>query len=388
MSERTHSGCRTSRTGRTILIDAREFVPGRRTGIARVLEGLTDALARLAPGKKIVLAAPNPESLPLRLQGVKTTAVPESFLKSEKTLSDLTKGDVSLFISPYPKLPLFGCFCPALHMIHDVLDLTHPAYRRRVKALFDGFRLKRALRRADMTWYPSLWSLRETEAYAGNVGRNPKVRFFGIEDAFRPMGDGRMDETPRKDRLPPGYVLVLGNGLPHKNLGVLLAMPSRERRPLVCAGVPVRNQAYWKARYPEAEAVWIEHVPDEHLPSLIRDAFCLAQPSTAEGYGYPPLEAMACGVPAVVSNIPVLAETTGGNCLLADPHEPGTWAEAFRVLENKDTRAVQIEKGLRWVRPLQGFQAWRKHVQDVEDLLHASEAEAGRFPAKDAGKGL
>jgi glycosyltransferase involved in cell wall biosynthesis len=391
MSERSHSGRRTSWAGRTILIDAREFVPGRRTGIARVLEGLTDALARLAPGKTIVLATRNPESLPPKLQDMKTlktTATPGFFLKSEKTLSDLTKGDVDLFISPYPKLPLFGCFCPALHMIHDVLDLTHPAYRRRVKALFDGFRLKRALRRADMTWYPSSWSLRETEAYAGAVGRNPKVRFLGIEDAFRPMRDGRMDETPRKDRLHPGYVLVLGNGLPHKNLGVLLAMASRECRPLVCAGVPLRNQAYWKEKYPEAEAVWIEHVPDENLPSLIRDAFCLAQPSTAEGYGYPPLEAMACGVPAVVSNIPVLAETTGGNCLLADPHEPRTWAEAFRVLENKEARAVQIEKGFRWVRPLQGLQAWRKHVQDVEDLLYASDAVAGRFPTKDAGRRL
>jgi glycosyltransferase involved in cell wall biosynthesis len=389
MSERSHSEHKTSAGERTILIDAREFVPGRRTGIARVLEGLTDALASFALAKIVVMATPNPESLPSKLQNVKilkTTAIPRFFLKSEKTLSSLTKGNMSLFISPYPKLPLFGCFCPAVHIIHDVLDLTHPAYKRRVKAFFDGFRLKRALRKADMTWYPSSWSLRETKGYAGIVGRNAKVRFWGIEEAFHPMRDDHQDEISRKYQLHPGYILVLGNGLPHKNLGVLLAIASQACRSLVCAGVPLKTQAYWKARYPEAKAVWIEHVPDENLPSLIRDAFCLAQPSTAEGYGYPPLEAMACGVPAVVSNIPVLVETTGGNCLLVDPHEPMKWAEALQVLENKEVRNLQIEKGLRWVQPLRGRQAWQKHVQDIEDLLCASASMGGRFPTKDASK--
>jgi glycosyltransferase involved in cell wall biosynthesis len=389
MSERSHSEHKTTTAGRTILIDAREFVSGRRTGIARVLEGLTHALTSPAPDKTIVLATQNPESLPTRLKDskiLKTTAIPRFFLKSEKTLSDLTKGGVNIFISPYPKLPLFGCFCPAVHIIHDVLDLTHPAYKRRVKAFFDGFRLKRALRRADLTWYPSSWSLRETRGYAGIVGRNAKVRFWGIEDAFHPARDDHRDETSRKYQLHPGYVLVLGNGLPHKNLGVLLAIASQTYRRLVCAGVPVKNQAYWKTRYPQTKAVWIEHVPDEDLPSLIRDAFCLAQPSTAEGYGYPPLEAMACGVPAVVSNIPVLVETTGANCLLADPREPMKWAEAFRALENKEVQNLQIEKGLRWVQPLRGREAWQKHVQDIEDLLYASAVVAGSFSPEDASE--
>ena len=57
------------------------------------------------------------------------------------------------FLNPYPKLPLFGVHCPSINMIHDVLDLTHPAYKGRIKILFDGYRLKRALIKADLTWY-------------------------------------------------------------------------------------------------------------------------------------------------------------------------------------------------------------------------------------------
>ncbi len=101
----------------------------------------------------------------------------------------------------------------------------------------------------------------------------------------------------------------------------------------------------------------------------MRGAFCLAQPSTAEGYGYPPLEAMACGVPAVVSNIPVLIETTGGNSLKADPNDYREWLQAFEALEKKDMYQNQIEKGLKWVQPLWGRRGWEGHISDIEELI-------------------
>jgi glycosyltransferase involved in cell wall biosynthesis len=109
----------------------------------------------------------------------------------------------------------------------------------------------------------------------------------------------------------------------------------------------------------------------------MRNAFCLAQPSTAEGYGYPPMESMACGVPAVVSDIPVLKETTGGKGLFAGPHEPMSWAEAFQALEKRDLRQLKIEEGLRWVEPLRGRKAWEKHIQDITALLNLRGAPTG-----------
>lgn len=355
-----------------ILIDAREFIPDRVTGIGRMLIGFIDALAESSKVREVVLAVYNPEVIPSNLTNrlkIKNVIVPHAFLKSEKTLSDLTKKDFDVYISPYPKLSLFGSYCVSINTAHDVLDLSHHLYRKRVKVFFDTFRLKTALKRADLTWYDSSWSLKETRKYAGFTGKNPKVRYLGISEKFNIETAQNQDDVLKKYNLQPGYVLVLGNGLPHKNLGLLLNISDQISKELVFVGVSQANQEYWKSRYPHSQAIWIEYVHDENLPVIMKNAFCLAQPSKEEGYGYPPLEAMACGVPAVVSSIPVLVETTGNNVLAADPNDPYAWIEAFKSLESKDIYQIQVEKGLKWVKPLRGRMGWQKHIADIEDLI-------------------
>lgn len=354
-----------------LLLDCREFGPARRTGISRVVEGLAFALSVAGFVDELVLAVRSPESIPADLRAsprVRVEVLPRGFLGSESTLTRLTR-TFSLYISPYPKLPLFGCRCKSVHIIHDTLDLTYPAYRKRLKRPFDAWRLKRALKSADLTWYDSFWGLEGTRKYVGFIGHNPRVRPPGIDDAFVPEVPQNYDAILRKYRLESGYVLVIGNGLPHKNLGTLLKVGDCVKRRFVFAGVSEENQRLWKSRYPLADASWIEHVAEADLPAIIKGAFCLAQPSTMEGYGYPPLEAMACGVPAVVSDIPVLIETMGGNALTADPAEPKAWIEAFMALEDEARYKGQVDEGLKWVEPLRGRRGWHKHVSDIEEML-------------------
>jgi glycosyltransferase involved in cell wall biosynthesis len=166
-----------------------------------------------------------------------------------------------------------------------------------------------------------------------------------------------------------GYILIIGNGLPHKNLGLLLGISERLSRKLVFIGVSKHNRSYWERLYPTSQAEWIEQVDDAELPPLLRHAFCLSQPSLAEGYGYPPLEAMACGTPAVVSNIEVLVETTGGNALVGELHDGQSWIEAYQRIENADVYHVQVQKGLQWIMNLKGRSGWMHHVADIEELL-------------------
>ncbi|MBC8466825.1 MAG: glycosyltransferase family 4 protein [Deltaproteobacteria bacterium] len=355
-----------------VVLDAREFLRGKFTGIGRVLEGIVDALAESDFLEEVVLAAYNADALPKKLQnrkGIRVEALPQQFIRSERALSRLCKKDRQIFISPYPKLPLFGCHCLAVHTVHDVLDLTHPAYERRFKTHFDKLRLRKALKRADLTWYDSLWSMEETKKLTGSSGRNPRIRYLGIDERFTPEKDKNEEYVLKKHDLEPGYVLVIGNGLPHKNLGVLLKVSNDLFRKLAFVGVSKRNQVHWRKAYPNGKAQWIQYVGEDDLPPIIRCAFCLAQPSTAEGYGYPPLEAMACGVPTVVSNIPVLIETTGGNALVADTDDPRMWMEAFQALENKDVYTSQIENGLKWVDPFRGPKGWEKHISDIEEQI-------------------
>jgi len=359
-----------------IVVDAREFAPGKSSGIGRVLEGLVDALAESDIVREIILPISFCDTVPLLLKNrekIRILETPYSFFKSEKFITNLTKNGASAFISPYPKLPLFGCHCDAIHTVHDVLDLTHPAYRKRYKVFFDGFRLKRALKKAALTWYDSSWSLQETKKYAGSPGNNHKIRFPGVDKSFNTERQNNEENVLKQYELTSEYILVLGNGSPHKNLGGLLEISDQISKEFVFAGVSKKNQGYWKSRHPRATAKWIDHILEEDLPSIIRGAFCLAQPSTAEGYGYPPLEAMSCGVPAVVSNIPVLVETTGGNALKADPNDNREWIQAFEALEKKDIYQNQLKKGLKWVQPLWGRRGWEGHILDVEELVRRSQ---------------
>jgi glycosyltransferase involved in cell wall biosynthesis len=356
-----------------ILVDAREFTLGRLTGIGRVLIGLLDALATSDNSIELVLALQDNRLLPTMFnhrKNIKTHIVPPSFWRSEIRLSQLSGRGFSLFISPYPKLPLFGCCCRAAHIIHDVLDLTHPAYRKRAKVHFDTWRLRRALKIADLTWYDSQWSLDQTRNYTGLVGKNPRVRYPGLDVRLVPDRDEKDPSVWKKYGLKQGYILALGNGLPHKNLGVLLEIADQLPRQIVLLGVSRRNQMYWEARYRAALAAWIHYIPDEDLPSLLRGAFCLVQPSTAEGYGYPPLEAMACGIPAVISDIPVLKETTGSNAIAAEAGAPKEWLGSLRALENEAFYRDQVERGLRWVDSIRGQKAWLSYIADVEEVLN------------------
>jgi glycosyltransferase involved in cell wall biosynthesis len=190
-----------------------------------------------------------------------------------------------------------------------------------------------------------------------------------VDEIFRPDQAEHDDAILEKHQLQAGFILVVGNGQRHKNLGVLLDIAPMLSRKVVFVGVSENNRKYWQQGCHSVHTEWLTQVSDHDLPALLRKSFCLAQPSTAEGYGYPPLEAMACGVPAVVSDIPVLLETTGGSALAVDPAHAKAWKEAFDALENKTTYRTQIGKGLRWVDKFSGRRGWDKHISDIEKLL-------------------
>ena len=343
-----------------LLFDGREFVAGRKTGIGRFLEGLLLAVSGSHPDWRLHVAMSKQCALPSSLQGkVQVFYLPHA---PELFWSALAR-EYAIFISPYPKLPWRALPCPAIHTVHDVLYLAHPAYRAHfLRTAAARLRLRRALKQADLTWFDSEVSREACVQLAGRP-RHGKVHHPAVETMFSPDASAWARDEP--------YFLYVGNGLPHKNLPVILRAIEHVPASLLCAGVREAMADELKTRFPGAmeKTRLLSHVSDEELVRLYRGATALLLPSTAEGYGYPPLEAIACGTPAIVADIPVLRETTGEQATYCPPHAVEDWVRAMRHMMDPEHRQVMSRRGLAWVKARQGVTGWQAYVRDIEALL-------------------
>jgi glycosyltransferase involved in cell wall biosynthesis len=179
----------------------------------------------------------------------------------------------------------------------------------------------------------------------------------GVDSRFKVIDDSSTLEAYRRRRsLPDDYFLAVGTNYPHKNrLGLLRAF---ER---LCAKVPeaklVLAGARSKQTLPEEDAlitrlahhvVDLGIVPDEELVDLYNGATAFVCPSLYEGFGLPVLEAFACGVPVVCSNLSSLPEVAGDAALLVDATDVEDFSEALiSVYRNEDRRREMREAGLR-----------------------------------------
>jgi len=160
----------------------------------------------------------------------------------------------------------------------------------------------------------------------------------------------------RERSLPSGYLLYVGARKRHKNLQLLLRalalVKPESRPPLVLSGAP------WSANEPLARLAKqlglssLVHFAgtsrtDGELSCLYSGAALYVHPSLAEGFGLPPLEAMACGVPVLASNSGSLPEVLGDAAIFHEASDLGAWAESISTLIcDKAQRNALIARGI------------------------------------------
>ncbi|MFU0783664.1 MAG: Glycosyl transferase group 1 [Thermoanaerobacterium thermosaccharolyticum] len=168
------------------------------------------------------------------------------------------------------------------------------------------------------------------------------------------------------------YLLAIGASYPHKNYERFLQAAKivkdkgTHNFSIIIAGGKKEYQESLKKLSQEmglySEIRFIDYVSQEDLPYLYSAAQCLVYPSLYEGFGLPPLEAMACGCPVITSNTSSLPEVVGDAGIMVVPYDVNEIAKAIDlVLSNENLRKEMIEKGLKQAKKF----SWRKTAEEI-----------------------
>lgn len=250
--------------------------------------------------------------------------------------------------------------CSYVLALHDVLHESHPAFYPAGMRLLMRRLYPIAARRAAMVLTCSAYSRREIVRYYGV----PEERVVSIplaaDEAFRPACSETEREaarvTARRYGVEGDYVLFVGRVEPRKNIpGLVRAFRAllacgRRNLTLVIAGMV---DPLFAARLKgdigldDPHVALIGRVAQEDLPHLYQGAKLFAFPSHAEGFGLPPLEAMACGIPVVCSNTTSLPEVVADAAIMVAPADETTLVAAMeRLLDDGELRARLGAAGL------------------------------------------
>ena len=317
----------------------------------RLLEGLAEAPGVIAFAYGAP-AEPRPDWLPERATWrTPGTNTPSRLAGIASRLSWVRRragaDRLGIFHSPAvhvrPRLPpVAGTGCPLVVTVHDLIPLTHYGNRLPPRLrLYYRWNLRRALG-AQRVITVSRQSAAEISAWSGSLSAAVEVIAPGVE--FAPNPD---QGVLRRLGIAGEYVLYAGSYEPRKNLAAALHAMARLSPDVHLVAIVEAGSGHAPAAHEQiarlglGDRVRLLHgLSDADLRAVYTFAGALLFPSLAEGFGFPPLQAAACGVPVVASDLSVLRETLGTAALFADPHDPGALAAALqRVLAEPALRA-------------------------------------------------
>jgi len=343
----------------SVALDARVL---RYTGIGSHLQGLlTEYLRDPSSGRFLLFG--DPQELAPFLADARFTCwplAPQMYsLPGQLRLSlALRQSSARVCHVPHVMAPWF-CRQPLVVTIHDLIYRLFPEeLPSRSHRLFYATMLRLAARRADRIVAVSAHTQQDVIRLLGVPPAKISVIPNGVGEQFRPVQDpdARRRVCARYGLERP-FLLYVGLQKPHKNVAGLVRMFAQvqartgRRYQLALVGRADPRYTHLRAEMSrqgvEREVVLTGYVPEEDLPTLYSAAAAFAFPSFYEGFGLPPLEAMACGTPVVASNVASLPEVLGDAAWLLDPRAEEAFAEALvRVLEDREVREELRTRGL------------------------------------------
>lgn len=325
----------------------------QKTGNERFIVNLLRALPEVCDHQIVALVPDTHAAEALSVQGLADSIAIERFVPGHPLARHLwslgsASRELDALVVQYAG-PLM-VHCPTFHVVHDASFATHPEW----------FPLRERL------WMQRLipWSIRRGAGVitVSETARDELIGALGLDPALVHVARDGVDPifSPDGDRREPSFIAVGANG-PRKNLGVISEAVLRLR-----AGGVDAPFVYAGPDEPPTEATALGYLADEELAAWVRGAIALVYPSRYEGFGLPPLEAMASGTPALVADIPVMHEVCGDAAIFIDPDDPGAWAEAMTAIATEgETRsrysAAGLERSARFT--------WQETARTIIDVI-------------------
>ena len=247
---------------------------------------------------------------------------------------------------------------PLIITMHDAGAMRYPNDFPREWALYNKHILPRIARRAQAIITGTRASRAELSRYYGINPKRIAVTRYGIDDRYRRSLDP-IEIGDEKKRLSNGAPLLLFPGAPvsRKNLDIVLRIMENGRHGSVISQASLAISGASEDQFPhyrdlikagglQERVTWLGRVAPDRMPLLYAAADVVVYPSFYEGFGLPPLEAMAVGTPVVASNASCLPEVLGNAALLASPNDDRAFSEAIEsVLVQGDLRVVLTAEG-------------------------------------------
>lgn len=299
-----------------------------------------------------------------------------------------------LFHSPHYVLPMLTR-CPSVVTIHDVIHLLFPQYLPSRSAVhYARYMIGRALRKARIVMTVSNASKRDIESLFEVDGKKIRVIPNGIDAALTEELDPEaVERIRRRFQLSGRHALFVGNIKPHKNVERLIGAFAKLREDPAYADVTLIVVGDEISKYPSLRRAVERHrvranvrffgfVPERTLVGLYRVADVFVFPSLYEGFGLPPLEAMANGTPVVTSSISSLPEVVGDAALTVDPYNIDEIANAMRsLLSDVSLRERLIAAGRERAKRF----SWEKAVAAIHETYMSALALDAEGAASETG---
>lgn len=321
---------------------------GQPTGFGFYVSNLVEALKKVDPNDEFALIRPAGET---------DFSTPRRFIWDQFTFPrKARKAKVDLLHQPCFSVP-FIFHGPSVVTIHDIICILFPENIPFASKMFYSRWMPFSYRKA--TKFITISN--STKEDIVRVLKIPEekitVVYNSYDESFTiPTSSAKIQAVLKKYKIPGDYVLHVGTLEPRKNLNFLidvfsavLARPENKNLHLVIAGKKgwFYEGLFEKVRERQLEnkVIFTGYIDNEDKPALYKGARIFAFPSMYEGFGLPPLEAIASGVPVISSNTSSMPEVIGDAGILISPKDTKKWIEAItRVNTDDELRDKMKEK--------------------------------------------